>query len=528
MKITRSLASAFLVFSIAAAAWAQTPAATPPAKEVVVVGRLSIASLDALSKTLTELGVPNDAITELREGAEDAPFLGKGALAMDKPLGMVVIAAAGHRLLPIMDSVVIAMPVVAGKVTETDLRVAGGKAVEGSPGTFSMEEFIVRRAADYLFVKQEAGPFGLAGMPDAVFAPDYKDGTNLLALSANMDLLRKTSPDSYKDLAKNILELPRLFGVGNGGDDTAPVTAILDKVDKFTLAIGQDEKNLHLKSWLAPSPVGAKAKESPRPAFPAGMIVQMHLVYPTPEAAGFVEKQLAAVPDSAFGGGLPAEYHQRVKDLVLKAVALNSKADAVSLGFAMKDGHPVLYLVDQFNDTVDAGKQLTEIAEKGVALASEAAKEKISLDRGTYDAGGKKVQRLTFSPADSKSKVVVDEVQDGKVGYITISDNTEGKYVGDLAAAGMKGTSSMLCAGAVDLSEAVTAGMDVGGLPPDMLQKMKAAVAGQAITWTVQSSDQNFLYTDVSVPKAVIRELIKSETSTRVGGPVNVGDPFMP
>jgi len=141
---------------------------------------------------------------------------------------------------------------------------------------------------------------------------------------------------------------------------------------------------------------------------------------------------------------------------------------------------------------------------------------KLNLDHASYDAAGKKVQRLTFSPEDSKTKIVLDEVQNGKVAYITISDNADGKYVADLAAAGMNGTSSVLCAGAVDLGAAVNAALDSGGLPglsPDGLQKLKAAYAGQAITWTVQSSEQNFLFTDVAVPKVAIRELVKSFVS---------------
>ena len=74
--------------------------------------------------------------------------------------------------------------------------------------------------------------------------------------------------------------------------------------------------------------------EAPRPAFPAGMIVQMHMVYPTPEAAAFIERQLASVPASAFGGELPPVYHERIKQLVLQAANLNTKTQAVSRAFS--------------------------------------------------------------------------------------------------------------------------------------------------------------------------------------------------
>ncbi|HEY4330902.1 MAG TPA: hypothetical protein VGN88_14260 [Phycisphaerae bacterium] len=493
-------------------------------KDPVVVARLSIGSIDAFNKLIADLGLAGVGDFDIKRNLEEAPFLGKDTIAMDKPIGVAIMVSDSHKLFPFEDSFVMGVPVMPGKVLPADLRTAGGTALDAVPNGFSIPSFgSVRRTDDYIFAKPPGTTFGLATITDAVFAPDYKDVSNLFVISANADAMRKNAPDAYKELAKAIVGLPQMiggiFGPILGGaapaapdPDPKPALAVMDKIDKFTLAFGQDEKNIHLKSWLAPTPFDAKAKEAPRPAFPAGSFVQMHLVYPSPDAAAFLEKQLSQLPEDFFGGDLPPVYHERVKDLVIKAANLNTRTDAVSLAVTVKDKHPVLYLVDQFSDGTDAMKEITEILEIGSALSTEAGGNKFDVVGSTYDAGGKKIQRLVVGPGDAKDKLIIDEVQTGKVAYFAISDNADGKYVADLAAAGMNGNSSALCAGAVDLGAIMAAAADTGGMPglnPDELQKLKTALAGQGITWTVQSSDQNFLFADIQVPKQVLRDLIK-------------------
>ncbi len=511
---------------------AQVPA---PAKDPVVVGRFSLASIDALNKFLTDLGLPLNNSIDLKPGLESAPFLGAGTVASDKPVGVVVLAGDPHKLFPIQDSVFISVPVMPGKATAADLMAAGGKAVEGTTDTFSgvggaMQ--LVRRTADYLHVKEAAGTWGLSTLTDALFTADYKDATNLFVASANMDAFRKAAPEAYKELAKQITSLPSSLGLVVL-TDSKPVENALDKVDKLTIALAQDDVNFHLKSWLAPSPLSIKAKEAPRPAFPAGMIMRMHVVYPTVEAAGYIEKQLAALQEDAFGMGTPAALHKRVKDLVVKAATLNTRTEAVSVAFAMKEGKPVFYLVDQFSADFDALKEIADIAKEGVSLATEGGSAKLTLDSSTYTVGDKKAQRLTLSPggAQAAEKVVIDEIQSGRTLYVAISLNSDAKYVVDLANAGLDGKSSVLCAGAVDLGAVAAAAIDAGGMPgltPDMLQKLKVGWAGQGVTWTVQSSEQNFLYTDVQVSKQVIRDLVKMTTFQVQPVPAGTEQPAMP
>jgi hypothetical protein len=59
------------------------------------------------------------------------------------------------------------------------------------------------------------------------------------------------------------------------------------------------------------------------------------------------------------------------------------------------------------------------------------------------------------------------------------------------------------------------------------LQKFKTGWAGQGVTWTVQSAE-SFLYTDVQVPKQVIRDLVGLATRPVQGVPVQQVEPGLP
>ena len=109
--------------------------------------------------------------------------------------------------------------------------------------------------------------------------------------------------------------------------------------------------------------------------------------------------------------------------------------------------------------------------------------------------------------------VYVDGVQNGKTIAITFSGE-KGHFVEELAALGMKGATTTFVAGVLDLTAVLNAGGEGAGpmamLPPNMVQELKNAFAGQGITWTVQTADQgNFLYTDIAVPMVVAKELSK-------------------
>ncbi|HVT82327.1 MAG TPA: hypothetical protein VHM90_16915 [Phycisphaerae bacterium] len=534
----RSLAACFAL-AVAGACIAQDQPAAPQGP--VVVMRYSVSSVDNVNKLIAELGIPFPM--DIKSQLESAPFLAPGSLATDRPMGMVIVAGDPHKITPFQDSMAIVVPVNAGKSTPEALTAAGATPIQDQKDTFSMggapESFFLHRTAGNLIVKQMATSWGLSAIPDDVFTADYKDPSNFAVLSLNFEAMRKAAPEAYKSVAEDIASFPQMIaGMIGGGPapaagDSKPVLAVMDKINRITAAIAQDDANLHLRYFHSPSPLTAKSREMPRPAFPAGTFFQMHVVYPDAASAGFVEHQLAALPDDAFAAGMPPVYHERMKALVLKAAALNTKSDAISAGFALRDGHPVFYLVDQLSEQVDAGKELRDIFQEATGLATEGAGVKINLDATTYDAGANKVQHLVLAPdiaaaaaagtplpAVATVKITVDTVQVGKTFYMAISDNADGKYVADLPAAGMKGSSNVLCAGVLDLGEGFKAASDTGGMPgmtPDELQKLKQAFAGQAITWTVQSADAGYLVADLQIPKVAIKKMIAAVSGAPAG-----------
>lgn len=500
-------------------------------KPPVVVGRVSLSSIDDFSKFITDIGVPTSPTLNLKDGVEGMPFVGQGSVDTSKPMGVSVLAGDPHKLFPIQDSIISSAPINAGKVTAVNVTAAGGTAVEGTTDTFKTGGGAgptIRRTANYIHAAFGTDAFGLSSMNDAPFAADFKDVGNLFVITADFAAFRKAAPDAYQDLVKEITSLPRMVGIPTP-DDSKPVQSVLDKMDVFSLALAQDATDFHLRSTLAPSPLASPAggaKEAPRPAFPAGTIARMHIVYPTAEAAAYVEKQLAALPEDDFGMGMPPVYHQRAKDLVVKLASLNTRTDAVSLGVAMKEGQPVIYVVDQFSGEVDAIKEITDMVNEASGLAQEGAGVKVEVQGATYTAGMQKVTRLTLTPDAAgapagapQEKMVIDEIQVGKTLYVALSTNVDGKYVVDLAAAGMEGKSTALCMGEVDLGALLAAvpSTPAGNPGPSwavMAQTLKAGWAGQKVSWTVLTSAQNGMQTDVQVPKQVVRDLIKMSMPT--------------
>ena len=516
-KLARFALPALMALALASPLAAQDQPKTP-----APIARFSIASLNTIVNLASQMGiqVPPDFIS----GLESAPFLGKGTVDLDKPMGFVVVAADPQKLFPIPNSVVIGVPVQAGKITLKDLTGAGATPVQGEKDVVNFASggppggFDLRRTDNYLFVKAQSGPFGLSAMNDDVFATEYKQPGTLGVISFNFDTFRKVAPQAYKDAASNITSLPQAFMMGpafappaGGNADTAKATlAAFEKIDRFTLALAQDDKSFHLRSWLMPSPIKGKARELPRPNFPAGMVVQMHAVFPDAQAAGFLEQLAANLQEDSMEMLAPV-YRARAKDLLVRAAHTVSGCDGISFAHTMKDGHPVFYFVAQLSQPADKLEEIKGIATETAALSTESGLAHASVDASSYDADGKKVQRLVASDDTQKGKAVIDAIQDGKLLYVTISDNPDGKYVGELAKAGMNGTSSVLCAGVVDLNAAFKAISDSGGmgaLTPDKIESLKKELGGQGITWTVQSSDQNFLYVDLAVPTAAAKWVI--------------------
>jgi hypothetical protein len=275
---------------------------------------------------------------------------------------------------------------------------------------------------------------------------------------------------------------------------------------------------LHLKSWLAPFDVKA-VKPTPRPGFPADVIMQMHVVYPDASWSGWMGNFFGKLPNEAFEK-MTAEEATKAKAVLKRMSDLYLAGDATSFGVAMRKGKPVVFLVTQRANAVDYGAEVKAIAEQ--VKDAGAAGDKLDVAISSYAAGAATVTRVAATDPKKENKVYIDAIQQGNVLMVSFGAE-EGHYVQELAELGMKGTSNVLCAGVLDLQAALTAGSEGGGpfamLPPDTLQSLRTAFAGQAITWTVQTGapaagsaggQANYLYTDLQVPTVVVKQVVQT------------------
>lgn len=473
--------------------------------ELVTYGRFSIASVDAINKLLADLEAPAQ---DLKAMIESAPFIGQGALAGDKPLGVMLVVTPNQPLMS-EKNLIVALPVNAGKATAEQMTATGGKAVAGAPGVVVVEDMVLRRTEGYLFGRQGTAPTGMGKLVDTVFANDYKTAGNLLVASLDLAKLRTSAPDSYKQLGAfgSFLPLP-------AGDPEAPnpVQQMLDTIDRLTFTINRDDKNLQLQLWKMPF-ASKPVKPVARPAFPAGVIAQMHVVYPDAEAAMWVDKQIDQMQEASIPG--PPEQRERMKAFLKRLAKFNGQAEAVSMAVAAKDDQPVFYVVDQLREEIDLEAELKAISEDLKVLAKD---EIVGNELTTFDLGGKKVHRLALAGKQESQRAYIDAVKDGKIVFVTVGMKDE-KPIEGLLAAGMNGQSSVLCAGVLDLTAALNvassgAGGPLSMLPPDALAKLRGAFAGQGITWTVQGAEGggNYVYTNIAFPIQAVREVVRLTT----------------
>ncbi len=485
--LSRSALALLLTFSSAAAARAQ--------QAPVPVGHVSVSSLDDLTRAATELGIP---LPDLKKQTEVMPFFGPGAVVTNKPLGFIIL---GGDSLPPMGSpdasndFIFAVPVVDGKSTKETLTQAGAKPLDAKSDILKLEPFNLRRIPNFLLL-QMGKAIGLAEISNVPFAKDYATPGDLAVFSLDLAAIRKAAPEGYK----------KLFDKGLIGNDPSAQKVGEDKtidainsLNKLTVALATDAQAVHLKTWISPIQISGKPKDTPRPVFPKGVIAEVHLIYPNGQST-LASRIVDSIPAADFKSLTP-EQTARVKPAMEHLGNRIVGGNATSVAFSMKNGKPVAYFVCQFDQEADAAKDIKADID---ALNSVGSKD--TTEYSTYDAGGKTISRIIGK--SGTDKIIIDTLAVGKVVYTTISI-TEDKQVQELVDAGMSGSSSLLCAGSINVGAIFDAAGPMLPLPPDAAASLKSSLAGQGLTWTVQPSDSNFLYVDVSIPKPLVQAAAK-------------------
>ena len=323
MKTLRRLAlPAALLLGLAVSVHAQE--APQAAATAAPFFRASVASFDAITQLVTDLGLP---VTNYQATLESqVPFLGPGSVAGDRPFGVVLLASDDTRNL--QQNAVFVIPAVPGKVTAEALTQAGAKPVDGQPGSYALEVLNLRQAANDLIV-QIGATQGLALVGESAFAADYRQPGNVAVVAVDLAAARTAAPTAYNAIISQIETNSASRAAdpaARAGEDfgAAAVLTFIKRLEKVSVALGRDATALHLKTWLAPFTAKA-VTPAPRPNFPQGVLFQAHVVYPDADAVVTGEGRLDA---QSLGGKLPTVIARRSRPRPVAAVVGSSALSA--------------------------------------------------------------------------------------------------------------------------------------------------------------------------------------------------------
>ncbi len=511
MKLFRKTSLAIMLCLAGAgtlAARAEEPkaSASGPAPSAAPIGRVSVASFNELKKLIADLGIPIPLDPRaMIEG--NFPFIGPGGLQGDKPIGLVFI---GGEKITTQDGAVLMFPVAEGKAGVESFAKMGGVVTDGHADMVSLGNVKFRRTANYLMMYQGATDL-LAAIKDDIFAKDYTRPGRLALLSLDLAAARKVAPTKLKAMFEESRPKKSPTSAAEAAGEKMGIEffeSCANKFDRFSLAIGRDEKNVHMELWLMPVEL-AEARRFPCPTFPADVVAQMHIAYPNAEAANWASTLMAKIPDDAVADKKPgAAANPKIRAAMTRFVQLFTGADAQSMAVQITARKPVLYLVNQYGHDVDAAKEMQEIATELNAANKDSGDGDVMAFTSYKNAAGQAISRLT-QLVKGKQLTTIDVVQHGRILTFSIADD-DGQHVDAVAALPAKGEISKLCTGSIDLDACLSAAESSGQMPPLPPEKMKqlhTSLAGQAITWSAKANaEAKYLYVDVGTPFVLFTE----------------------
>jgi hypothetical protein len=512
LRFSRRMATLGVLAAAVVAAGAGVPAARAEDKPIQVL-RASF-QLGDTQKFLDDMGLHLPLSRMVKGNIEEAPFLGAGAIADDKPIGILGFALTlkeGENLdRAIGRSIVLALPVNKGFATVDKLfDFAKGQdptaAVAGD--TITTREVTAKRGADYLL-----GSNGdlVTQVADNPFKDDYKAAGTLGSATLDLAAVRKGFPKEVDEFWKEVLR-----GSHSGDKSADEIAASLvrfvrekvDKVDAVTASVTVEKE--WLKGGLVVTPVHIKmaGPALPRPTFPAGTILQLHVAYPDAGSAGWAPLAISKLDFAKLDdkGQLTDEQREQIKGIVERTAKLVLTPDAQSVGVTVEGGVPLVMVVNQYQKAGDFDKELRSIA-KEINEMTVKAKEASPIDISEYDDGDQKVTRVTL--LDNEKPVgYVDVAQAGSKVAMTISPEKIKKVAG-LLVLPSKGPLTDFVNVTLDLGEAFKAASATMPIPDDIVKKLQAALTDKTATLAIRSSaDGKSMVVEGALPIAVLKEL---------------------
>lgn len=425
-KVNRVLAAGIVATTLLPSVLRGQAAAAKPEKFLTA----SVASLDSLAKAAADIGVELPPFLTPAGIETSFAFLGAGSINPQRPIGVVYFMAPTFEVSK-GNGIVFVLPVKDGTAPLDPLRQGGGKPVDGRNDVVALNGAAFRRtqrtmmfATDpsTVLLSKESDLTGL--YPDPELPPPAGPQT-LARVSFDLEAFLRGSGKSLEDIIKANVDNAAAPAdpVGRAQYEMGQKLAIgwIQSVHRAGLTLSRNGPQFGLQVSVAPVTVTPAAKFN-RAGMPADVLARMDLAFCPIKSMtwldGLVEnfgKTLAQ--DKRLNLG-PAE--QRASVRFLHSVAeLLFGGDGESIGVAMANGKPVVYVVEKRTQPVDAAARLKQLAAEFAGATGPKNPSSIDVQQYT-DARGNRVTRLRELESGAPS-IHLDGFSKGDTLYLTVA-----------------------------------------------------------------------------------------------------------
>jgi len=488
---------------------------------------VAVKSIDSAAALVADVGVPVPVSADKIE--ETFPFIGKGNVATDKPIGIVFFVGSDPDP---SKNLAFVIPVKDGAATvETLLKSPEAKPMEGHADTVLFGTAALRRTKDYLIFSPTAAIPALVeerSLADALKGPD-----SLAHIVVNLKAIRQNAPDLLKkfgEMAKAGTPAAKSDPERQGQEMALGwMQSAMDNLDHLDIGLDRGAFGVRLSVTAAPIK-GPAAIIGERPRMPAGVIGRLDL-----SGAAIAEIDSESIHETIAKAALQGADEERIKSghpltedqkrslrsIFDEVTKLSLADDGVSIGAEFLGKSPVVYVLERYSKPADFSARLRKVLGKVNSFSDELKEDRPALELQTYPLNDMKVVRLIIetSPTDKTPVGYIDAVEKGNDVLIAISEKpfrSIDRLIDAQAAAGadISGKSAdALAAGWIDLGRLFDAvvgseNSPLASLSADQRAQARKLLSGVRVeTSTSVRNDTGSI--EITVPSKLIQDAPK-------------------
>ncbi len=453
----------------------------------------SFASLERLDPIVAKLGMKpgQDPFTQMIEGL---PFTGPRSLDRSLPFAMFMVAGdeVGEQ-----NQAFFAAPVKANIAPLQMLIDQGGKVVEGHDDTVLVNNFPLRRTANYLLLGGTAATI-IVPTEESLAVPFKADKTLLAAARVDIDTARRWAPKKFDAFVKSINKEQANPAGGKIVDDLA--RKAISSLD-LQILVDEPKDQATLRMRTEPAALAKATTQYPRPGLPAECFGRVDYAYPAEKSGPALASLLYALYE--IGGEKAPDQEMAAKAKAVMGDASQFVGEAMSFGVAPADGGVVIYGVAQYAKEIDLEGLLTRLEED-----TKKAEPGTIWNKESYADAGATVTRLIIETRE-KNRTYIDLLKKGKGVYMTLGQS-EAKTVGKLAGLPpAAGQIDKLIAVEVDAAgfSKVVAGMPDSNVPAEA-KKLIAQMFQKGTISLTAASDGAGIIVELKAPMSALIQAI--------------------